>query len=96
MREPRKIIRIPLVSEKSTNMRINENKYVFKVDKKANKLEIKRAIEGLFKVKVEDVTTMMMHGKPKRLGRFEGRRTDWKKAIVRLKKGETIELFETV
>ena len=96
MREPRKIIRIPLVSEKSTNMRINENKYVFKVDKKANKLEIKRAIEELFKVNVEDVTTMMMHGKPKRLGRFEGRRTDWKKAIVRLKKGETIELFETV
>ena len=96
MREPRKIIRIPLVSEKSTNMRINENKYVFKVDKKANKLEIKRAIEELFKVNVEDVTTMMMHGKPKRLGRFEGRRPDWKKAIVRLKKGETIELFETV
>jgi large subunit ribosomal protein L23 len=96
MREPRKIIRIPLVSEKSTNMRVNENKYVFKVDKKANKLEIKKAIEELFKVKVEDVTTMMMHGKPKRLGRFEGRRTDWKKAIVRLKKGETIELFETV
>ncbi len=96
MREPRKIIRIPLVSEKSTNMRINENKYVFKVDKKANKLEIKRSIEELFKVKVEDVTTMVMHGKPKRLGRFEGRRTDWKKAIVRLKKGETIELFETV
>ncbi|KPL04864.1 MAG: 50S ribosomal protein L23 [candidate division Zixibacteria bacterium SM1_73] len=96
MREPRKIIRMPLVSEKSTNMRIKENKYVFKVDKKANKLEIKRAIEELFKVKVEDVTTMMMHGKPKRLGRFEGRRPDWKKAIVRLKKGETLELFETV
>ena len=96
MRDPRKIIRMPLVSEKSTNMRIKENKYVFKVDKKANKLEIKRAIEELFKVKVEDVTTMMMHGKPKRLGRFEGRRPDWKKAIVRLKKGETLELFETV
>jgi len=55
MREPRKIIRMPLVSEKSTNMRIKENKYVFKVDKKANKLEIKRAIEELFKVKVEVV-----------------------------------------
>ncbi len=96
MIDPRKIIRLPLVSEKSTNMRINENKYVFKVDKGANKLEIKRAIEELFKVRVEDVTTMMMHGKPKRLGRFEGRRPDWKKAIVRLKKGETIELFETV
>ena len=96
MRELRKIIRIPLVSEKSTNMRINENKYVFKVDNKANKLEIKRAIEELFKVKVEDVTTMMMHGRPKRLGRFEGRRPDWKKAIVKLKKGQTIELFEAV
>jgi large subunit ribosomal protein L23 len=96
VKDPRRIIKVPLVSEKGTGMRMNENKYVFKVDKKANKLEIKRAIEELFKVKVEDVTTMIMHGKPKRLGRFEGRRPDWKKAVVRLKKGETIELFETV
>ena len=96
MKNPRRIIKVPLVSEKGTNMRVNENKYVFKVAKEANKLEIKRAVEELFKVKVEDVTTMMMHGKPKRLGRFEGRRPDWKKAVVRLKKGETIELFETV
>jgi len=96
VKNPREIIKAPLVSEKGTNMRVNENKYVFKVDKEANKLEIKRAIEELFKVKVEDVTTMMMHGKPKRMGRFEGRRPDCKKAIVRLKKGETIELFETV
>jgi large subunit ribosomal protein L23 len=96
VKNPRRIIRVPLVSEKGTNMRVNENKYVFKVAKEANKLEIKRAVEELFKVKVEDVTTMMMHGKPKRLGRFEGRRPDWKKAVVRLKKGETIELFETV
>jgi large subunit ribosomal protein L23 len=96
VKNPREIIRVPLVSEKGTNMRMDQNKYVFKVDKKANKLEIKRAVEELFKVKVEDVATMMMHGKPKRMGRFEGRRPDWKKAIVRLKKGETIELFETV
>ena len=96
MKDPRRIIKVPLVSEKGTGMRMNENKYVFKVDKKANKLEIKRAIEEIFKVKVEDVSTMIMHGKPKRLGRFEGRRPDWKKAVVRLKKGETIELFETV
>jgi large subunit ribosomal protein L23 len=96
VRDPRRIIEVPLVSEKGTGMRMNENKYVFRVDKKANKLEIRRAIEELFKVKVEDVTTMTMHGKPKRLGRFEGRRPDWKKAVVRLKKGETIELFETV
>lgn len=96
MKNPRKIIRAPLVSERSTNLRINENKYIFEVDRKANKLEIKKAIEGLFKVTVEDVTTMIMHGKPKRLGRSEGRRPDWKKAIVRLKKGETLELFEAV
>lgn len=96
MKNPRKIIRKPLVSEKSTNMRVDENKYVFRVDQEANKLEIKKAVEDLFKVKVEDVTTMMMHGKPKRLGRFEGRRADWKKAVVKLKKGEAIELFETV
>jgi large subunit ribosomal protein L23 len=96
MKNPREIIRAPLVSERSTNLRINENKYIFEVDRKANKLEIKKAIEGLFKVTVEDVTTMIMHGKPKRLGRSEGRRPDWKKAIVRLKKGESLELFEAV
>lgn len=96
MKNPREVILSPIISEKGTSMRLNENKYLFRVDKKANKLEIKRAIEELFKVKVEDVASMMMHGKPKRLGRFEGRRPDWKKAVVRLKKGETIEMFETV
>jgi len=96
MNDLRKIIRMPLISEKSTNLRVDQNKYVFEVDRKANKLQIKEAVEELFKVKVEDVTTMMMHGRPKRLGRFEGRRPDWKKAMVKLKKGETIELFEAV
>jgi len=96
MNDPRKIIRMPLVSEKSTGLRTDQNKYVFKVDRKANKLQIKKAVEELFGVQVEDVTTMMMYGRPKRLGRFEGRRPDWKKAIVKLKKGETLELFETV
>lgn len=96
MRDPRKIIQMPLVSEKSTNLRAQENKYVFRVDRGANKLQIRRAVEELFKVKVEEVTTMMMHGRPKRLGRFEGRRPDWKKAIIKLKKGEVIELFEAV
>jgi large subunit ribosomal protein L23 len=94
--DPRKIIKMPLVSEKSTNLRADQNKYVFRVEKKANKLQIKRAVEELFKVRVEDVTTMVIHGRPKRLGRFEGRRPDWKKAIVKLKKGEAIELFEAV
>lgn len=96
MKDPRSIIKTTLVSERSTNLRTDQNKYIFKVDRKANKLEIRKAVEELFKVKVEDVTTMMMYGKPKRMGRFEGRRSDWKKAIVKLKKGETIELFETV
>jgi len=96
MKDPRKIIKMPLVSEKSTNLRSDQNKYVFRVDKRANKHEIKKAVEGLFGVEVEDVTTMLMHGKPKRLGRFEGRRPDWKKAIVKIKKGQTIELFEAV
>lgn len=96
MGNPRKIIRMPQISEKSTSLRTDQNKYVFKVDMKANKLQIKKAVEELFGVQVEDVTTMVMHGRPKKLGRFEGRRPDWKKAIVKLKKGQTIELFETV
>lgn len=96
MKDPREIVIMPLVSEKSTNLRADQNKYVFRVEKKANKLQIKKAVEGLFKVKVEEVTTMTMHGRPKRLGRYEGRRPDWKKAVVKLKKGEAIELFEAV
>ncbi|HEX7401515.1 MAG TPA: 50S ribosomal protein L23 [candidate division Zixibacteria bacterium] len=96
MKNPRTIIKTSLVSEKGSNLRTDQNKYIFRVDKSANKLEIKRAVEELFKVKVEGVTTLTMYGKPKRLGRAEGRRPDWKKAIVKLKKGETIELFENV
>lgn len=96
MKSARKIIVSPLISEKGANLRVDQNKFVFRVDRKANKLQIKKAVEELFKVKVEDVTTITVHGRPKRLGRFEGRRSDWKKAIVKLKKGETIELFETV
>jgi large subunit ribosomal protein L23 len=96
MKSARKIIVSPLISEKGANLRVDQNKFVFRVDRKANKLQIKKAVEELFKVKVEDVTTITVHGRPKRLGRFEGRRSDWKKAIVKLKKGETIELFEKV
>ncbi|MGB7062664.1 MAG: 50S ribosomal protein L23 [Candidatus Zixiibacteriota bacterium] len=96
MKEARQVIIMPLVSEKNTNLRVDQNKYVFWVDIEANKLQIRNAVEELFKVRVEDVTTMRMHGKPKRMGRFEGRRPDWKKALVQLKKGETIELFENV
>ena len=96
MKPARKIIIRPLISEKSTDFRAREDKYTFKVDIKANKPEIKKAVEELFKVNVIDVHTMIMHGKVKRMGRFEGKRANWKKAIVSLKKGEKIEFFETV
>lgn len=96
MSDSRQIILMPLVSEKNSNLRADQNKYVFRVEIKANKLQIKNAVEELFKVRVEEVTTLRVHGKPKRLGRFEGKRPDWKKAVVKLKKGDTIELFENV
>ena len=96
MKPARKIILRPLVTEKSTDFRVKEDKYAFEVDLKANKPEIKKAIEELFKVNVVGVHTMIVHGKVKRMGRFEGKRPNWKKAIVSLKKGEKIEFFETV
>ncbi|MCJ7457809.1 MAG: 50S ribosomal protein L23 [candidate division Zixibacteria bacterium] len=96
MKPARKIILRPLVTEKSTDLRVKEDKYAFEVDLKANKPEIKKAIEELFKVNVVGVHTMIVHGKVKRMGRFEGKRPNWKKAIVSFKKGEKIDFFETV
>jgi large subunit ribosomal protein L23 len=86
----------PLVTEKSTDKLEREGAYSFVVEKTANKIEIARAIEILFNVKVTDVRTMQYAGKEKRMGRFQGRRPDWKKAIVRLRAGDTIEIFEGV
>ena len=77
-------------------LRERDNKYVFEVHPDANKHEIKRAIEHFFGVSVEDVRTLNMHGKVKRLGRFAGRRPDWKKAIVTLAAGDSIDLFDQV
>ncbi len=91
MKDPRTIIKTALTTERSANLRTGENKYVFAVDRHANKIEIKKAVEQLFGVKVEHVTTMIAHGKVKRLGRFMGKRPDWKKAVVKLHAGETIE-----
>lgn len=94
MRDARDIIRKPLISEKSTGM-MEEMKYVFQVDTKANKVEIKKAVEELFKVKVKDVNTIRVTGKMKRMGAFTGRRPSWKKAIVTLEEGsKPIEIFE--
>jgi large subunit ribosomal protein L23 len=92
-KDPRSIIERPLITEKSQLLQDKENKYVFEVARYANKLEIKQAIEDIFDVRVESVRTMRMQGKIKRMGRFEGRRPNWKKAIVKLTDGDVIDLF---
>ena len=96
MRDPRSIVLKPLVTEKGSKMREASNKYLFQVATDANRLEIKRAVETIFHVKVKSVRTMIAHGKIKRLGMFSGKRSDWKKAIVTLQTGQTIDLFEQV
>ncbi len=84
----------PHITEKATQIKSATDQIVFKVHKDANKIEIKQAVERFFKVKVLDVRTINMKGKKKRLGRFEGKKPDWKKAIVKLAPGQKIELFE--
>ncbi len=93
MREPHEVIRRPTVTEKGTALK-EQNKYCFEVDRRANKIEVKRAVEALFNVKVAAVHTVAMRGRVKRVGRFAGRTPDWKKAIVTLKEGHSIEFFE--
>jgi large subunit ribosomal protein L23 len=91
------IIRRPLITEKSTHQREGENVLAFEVDSRANKIEIQRAVEAQFKVKVADVRVANCHGKVRKQGRFAGRRPDWKKAFVRLAPGEkTIDFFQGV
>ncbi|HHW91375.1 MAG TPA: 50S ribosomal protein L23 [Firmicutes bacterium] len=93
MQSPWDIIRRPLVTEKAMRL-VGENKYSFEVDRKANKTEIKQAIEAVFKVKVKKVQTLQVPAKPKRLGRYVGRTSAWKKAIVTLEEGQTLPFFE--
>ena len=89
------VIRRPLVTEKTTLLKETQRSLCFEVHKDATKPEIKRAVETLFSVKVENVRVANMHGKVKRQGRFAGQRPDWKKAYVVLKPGEKmIEFFE--
>jgi large subunit ribosomal protein L23 len=90
------VIKRPLVTEKSTASREEGNKYIFEVDTRANKIEIGNAVEKLFKVKVVEVRTLNVAGKKKRVGRIQGKKSDWKKAIVTLAPGLSIELFENV
>ena len=86
----------PLVTEKSTEQLERIGAYAFVVARDANKVQIAKAIESLFNVKVSDVRTMQYRGKEKRLGRFVGRRAAWKKAVVKLREGDSIEIFEGV
>jgi large subunit ribosomal protein L23 len=84
-----------LVTEKVTRLQEKVNQYAFEVDPTSNKIQIKKAVEKRFKVKVTQVRTLNVSGKIKRLGRFTGRRPDWKKAIVTIAEGQKIDFFET-
>lgn len=90
------VIKRPIITEKSTIARDEENKYFFEVDRSANKIEIAKAVEKLFKVKVLNVSTINILGKKKRMGRVAGKKRDWKKAIVTLAPGDRIEIYEGV
>ena len=90
---PRDIIIRPIVTEKTSDM-MKDNKYTFQVAMGANKTEIRQAIEEIFNVKVVNVNTIRVLGKTKRMGKDEGKRSDYKKAIVKLAEGNTIPLFE--
>jgi large subunit ribosomal protein L23 len=90
------ILNRPLITEKSTIQKESTNQLTFEVDRRANKVEIRRAVERVFNVRVVAVQTMQMKGKVKRFGRILGKRRNWKKAIVTLAQGEHVEFFEGV
>ncbi len=94
MRSPYEVLIKPIITEKSSSL-IAEGKYSFQVMKDANKIEIKHAVQTAFKVDVTEVRTMNMPGKLKRQGKTEGMTSEWKKAIVTLKSGQTIPIFES-
>lgn len=96
-KDPTEIIIRPIISEKSTLRKEKNRVLCFKVNKRANKIEIKKAVEELFKVRVENVRTENVLGKIKRWGRYSGKRPDWKKAYVKLKEGEKmVEFVESI
>jgi large subunit ribosomal protein L23 len=96
MKEYYDIIREPIITEKSNIQKEEAQQVTFKVPVNATKIQIRQAVEKIFGKKVVDVHTIKMKGKVKRLGRFTGKRPDWKKAIVKLKPGERIDFFEGV
>lgn len=96
MKDLSKVIKRPMITENGAMMREMYNQYIFQVAPEANKMEIRQAVEHFFGVKVTQVRTMNYHGKIKRMGRFAGKRADWKKAIVTLAKDDSIDLFDIV
>ena len=88
------VLRAPKMSEKTLSLKEEANQFAFEVDQRANKIQIKESIEKSFKVSVLKVRTMNVRGKKKRLGRYQGLKSSWKKAIVTLKEGDTIEYCE--
>jgi large subunit ribosomal protein L23 len=91
--DPRQVLIAPVVSEKSYSL-IEENKYSFRVHEKAHKTQVRQAVEELFNVKVEGVNIVKVRSKPKRRGMTRGTKPGWKKAIVQLRAGDRIEIFE--
>ncbi len=96
MKPPHHLIKGPIITEKTHSLKGMGNKVAFRVDVKANKIEIRKIVEEVFKAKVLAVNTVKMKGKKKRLGRSEGIRPDWKKAIVTLAPGEKLSGFEAI
>ena len=92
--DPRSILLAPVVSEKSYGLIAERRKYTFKVHPKAHKTQIRQAVEQLFEVKVERVNILMVQPKPKRRGAHRGKRPGWKKAVVQLREGDSIEIFQ--
>ena len=92
----RSIIKSHVATERTTLLREQNNEYVFEVNKTASKHQVREAVEGAFSVKVLAVRTMTVAGKPRRMGRFEGKTPTWKKAIVRVKAGESIAMFDNL
>lgn len=94
MKDSREVLIKPIITENSMLKMEENNTYTFKVAKDSNKIQIRNAVEEIFDVKVDNVNTMNMRGKKRRLGRNEGRTASWKKALVKLAEGDSIEIFE--
>lgn len=96
MKDLSKVIKRPMITEQGAIMRELNNQYIFEVDPASNKHEIRQAVEHFFGVKVTGVRTMNYRGKVKRMGRYSGKRADWKKAVVTLAENDSIDLFDIV